>query len=276
MTEVERLPEWASPEKWGNINTSSVHGFNLPMPRPNKLPLRVHEAAAYILETSLEEVLAGNYEDESAANWGGFDPDKADIDDGALVLLERESLTHASLINPYSDMPDAGYPFIDLPDDADQFVENWRNGTEKSFYAGSEWSYRSLTRSTRLSYNRNLQWGILVSSGRNRRVIAWSLNHIDVADGIVTVDDVREGTKVHKVPIQLGKTEGNSSEVDSTFHRRAIAKTSSIRLVRTDAAAGYKDALRRTNPLAKAAMQLRPEDSFAAGRASEIFIAGWL
>lgn len=274
MALPQEAPVWARPEYWGGVSVDAPSTFNPPTRRPRAPTDRQQYAANYVLATSLESVISGDFEEAEGAAGGSFDPKATELKDGTVVLLERERLTRANYHEGWS--RPTHEQLGDLPDDIAEFAEYWREQS-KDPLALPNIERRSFGMTGKeLSYERSLAWGVLVPIGNVKVVLCWDpydfARALDVEDGAVGFRPEKEDVSMVPAPTYLGRAEASRKGRKNIILPRSIERTTAVRVVEAEGAADYRQAYKNAGQISTLAMDL-PVDLANLHRLAETMFA---
>lgn len=274
MALPQEAPVWARPEYWGGVSVDAPGTYNSPTPRPHAPSDRQQHAANYVLATSLESVISGDFEEAEAAAGGSFDPRTTELEDGAVLILERERLTRA---NYHETWPQPTHEHLgNLPDDIAEFTQYWREQS-KDVLALPDIERRSFGMTGKeLSYERSLAWGVLVPIGNVKVVLCWDpydfARALDVQDGAVSFNPDKEDVSIIPTPTYLGRAEASRKGHKNIFLPRSIERTTAVRSVKAESATDYRQAYKNAGQISTLAIDL-PVDLANLHRLAEIMYA---
>ncbi len=276
MSSPEEAPGWTRPEYWGGACVDAPSTFEV-VKRPAGPFRHVQDAAGFVLATGLEAVLRGDYEQSNAVAWGGFDPEATELEDGSIVLLERERLTRENRYEGWAKPVDE--QIGDLPEDIAEFAEYWRRSSMERPPI-SHMDFRSFgTKGQELSYQRSLQWGVVVTHLGRKVVFTWDpydFDHAtDIRDGVVRFSPDKHDLSVLPAPISLGKAEATRKGLKNVVIPRSLERTTGVQLIDADGTADFRQAVDNADILATLEHRLSNQAIFLA-RSAELAVAGFL
>lgn len=276
MAEPQEAKTWATPEYWGGPWVDSPSTIDAPK-RPAAPFKSAQHAAAHVMATALEGVLQGDYEDTPGTEGGRFDPETMGVEDGSVVLLERERLIRMQYRGGWAKPVDLQRG--DLPDDISEFAEYWRKHSEIP-PPTAHVDYRTFgTLGSELSYQRSLQWGVVVHHLGAKAIFTWDpsdFDHgLDIRDGVVRFHPDMKDLSILPTPIAIGKTEAARKGSKSIVLPRAIERTTAVRLVNAEGTADYQQAYDNAEPLGSLEYRLYNHGAYFA-RGAELLTAAYL
>lgn len=276
MSASVEAPGWTRPEYWGGACVDAPGTFSAAK-RPAGPMQHNQDGAAFVLANGLEAVLRGDYEQRPGTAWGGFDPEAMDVEDGSIVLLERERLAREKYYAGWEEQLDD--QIGDLPEDISEFAEYWRTHfTQRP--PDSHVDFRSFgPKGRELSYQRSLQWGVVVPHLGSKAVFTWEpkdFDHAtDVRDGVVRFRPDKKDLSLLPAPIILGRVEATRIGLKNVVMPRSVERTTGIQLIDIDGLPDYKEACDNADLLATVHYRLSSQADFLA-RSTELAVAGYL
>lgn len=261
---LEPKPELLTPEYWGGVDINNPNYFAGPYIEP-ATPSRSErrEAAGELAQVLAGVVKSGGTELRSHME-PEFDPSRIQLEDGSIVILDREFLlrqfNHQGTKKPFT-QPHPGYasPPITSP-----YVDYWRSNIGFVATGGSNnfGNEVAIFESEEAMYGRYLSWGVLTTAKSGLRMVCtWAISapQYCAESGGISIPLAGNRWAGYRTARSLPLDVGVAIPNPQLGKNRTIERTSEIRVIHSAQGRKGKDSRTVMERLADIASSLTPQ-----------------
>jgi len=224
-----------SSEYWGGIDMYEPDHFAVDKQPPVHISQREYRGAAMVLASCLEEVIHGDYAEVNSGAKESFGPSSDRMGDGTVVIVDREHLFRWTYPTEHDREWQSSDPPSSAAIPASDLAGYWSDNQPLTFDSSHFGDERAVFLEEKMIYGRFLQWGVLISTKNNDRLLAtWAFSAPCLAHGSVSlprVDGVKLFRTGEKLPLSVQEAMPQSDLHLNKCAIRAVERIKAIKIV---------------------------------------------